>query len=325
MVWLSAAAVTLAGVLMLVATFRHSPHESSITPGHAAGLVMLATSFAALSPLIGACALNRFNVQAKHSLIWHGTPTPLMLACGGAVVGLAASLAAWKSGRVTDRRLGLTLVCSQMLLPLGFLVIMPTPWIQGTFIRYAATRSSGYIPAAVFALVAAAWVDLLRCCRTAYRQEQPAVGYLSPLCLAGALLFLKLEPVSVAHVIPDDYHFGEYLLPWWTLTDAGAIPFWDYVPARGLINYFDGAAASLTFGATAAGIQAAHGLVTAVVFVIGFLSLRAWMGVLPAAAAFSRCRLPPSQRKSISSTRPGLSRCSWPTVEYRQPRGRVWP
>jgi hypothetical protein len=64
------------------------------------------------------------------------------------------------------------------------------------------------------------------------------------------------------------------------------VPFWDFVPARGLINYLDSAVAAMTFGSSAAGVAAAVGVVSALVAVVSLAALSSWIGLLPAAGAF---------------------------------------
>ena len=108
----------------------------------------------------------------------------------------------------------------------------------------------------------------------------------SPLALAGGMVYIKLAPILIQQLSQDDYHFGEYLLPGWSIGTFGAIPFWDYVPARGLINYADGAIAALTFGHTAAGIASSISLVAALTLILGLISVSLPIGLLPAAAAF---------------------------------------
>jgi hypothetical protein len=289
LVWLSAAGVCLAGGLMLVAASRPPGQDTGIAPGAAAGLVLLATVFGALSPLIGAFAINRLALSSKEAFVWTGTPSPLWLATAGGLVILAIGV--WgmhdRSPSSSSRRLRVMLLCAQLAIPWGFLAVVPSPWAAASAVRMGGPI--GTIPWVVFALVAVAYLDLLRRGAMALRNTpdlQRPLNVLSPLVVAGGLLFIKLAPIRVAHLPGDDYHFGEYLLPWWSLTAHSAVPFLDYVPARGLINYLDAALASLTFGTTAAGIAAAIGLVSAVVLIVGLAALSTWIGLLPAAAAF---------------------------------------
>jgi hypothetical protein len=286
-VWLSAAAVSLAALLMLAAASKHRDENAGTTPGTTAGLVMLASAFGALSPLIGVLAVNRLAIPATHAFWWTGTPSPLALATAGGLISVALGILVLRGGFHADARSRALLVFVQLVLPWGFLTVLPTPWATGSNVRYGGPISA--IPWIVFAIVGVAYVDLIRRLPGIGRRAgtpRPPIHAVSPVALAGALVFIKLAPISIRQLHPDDYHFGEYLLPWWSLTTHGAVPFWDYVPARGLINYADAAFASMTFGSTAAGIAAASGLVSAVVLTIGLVTLAAWIGLLPAAGAF---------------------------------------
>jgi hypothetical protein len=288
LVWLSAAGVCVAGVLMLIAASSPQGDSTGTTPGAAAGFVMLAVVFGTLSPLVAVLAANRLAIPATHAFVWTGRPSPLVLAVLGGLLGLVLGLWAWRGAAPrSNTRLKTLLVATQLLLPWGFLVVLPTPWAAGSFVRYGGPISA--IPWIVFAMVGGAYLDLIRRLPVWNREaggSQPVTLALSPLALAAALLFVKLAPISTRQLHPDDYHFGEYLLPWWSLTAHGAVPFWDYVPARGLINYLDAALASVTFGSSAAGIAASIGLASALVLIIGLVALAAWIGLLPAAAAF---------------------------------------
>ena len=246
LVWLSAAGVGLAGALMLAATMGAESDDPETTPGTAAGWVMLATVFGALSPLVAVLAANRLAIPATQSFLWTGSPSALVLAVLGGIAGLVLGFWAWRARpRGSQRPLRVMLVVAQLLLPWGFLVVMPTPWVAGEIAIYGGPVSA--VPWLVFVLVAVAYVDVIRRLPALDRHTaaRSLTHTLSPVAVAAALLFVKLPPISIQQLNPDDYHFGEYLLPWYSLTSHGAVPFWDYVPARGLINYLDSAVAAI--------------------------------------------------------------------------------
>ena len=288
LVWLSAVGVGLAGALMLVATMGAERDDPETTPGTAAGWVMLATVFGALSPLVAVLAANRLAIPATQSFLWTGRPSALVLAVLGGIAGLLLGFWAWRARpRGSQRRMRVMLVVAQLVLPWGFLVVMPTPWVAGEIAIYGGPVSA--VPWLVLVLVAVAYVDVIRRLPALDRQLTAARSLthtLSPVAVAAALLFIKLIPISIQQLSPDDYHFGESLLPWYSLTAHGAVPFWDYVPARGLINYLDSAVAAMTFGSSAVGVAAAIGVVSALVVIVSLAAISSWIGVLPAAAAF---------------------------------------
>ncbi|MCA1809848.1 MAG: hypothetical protein LC725_10425, partial [Lentisphaerae bacterium] len=129
------------------------------------------------------------------------------------------------------------LVCSQMLLPLVFIAAMPQP-LQG------ASMSQPLIMLHAIGWTAAllASGDLLRRWRQSSAKQIPSIGLLSPWCLLAVILFARgaLNPVPPI-ILPDDYHFGESLLGWWTWHDFGYLPYVDFIPSHGMAdNYLPG-------------------------------------------------------------------------------------
>jgi hypothetical protein len=57
------------------------------------------------------------------------------------------------------------------------------------------------------------------------------------MSMLGVLLLLGVLPLSVNETNLNDYHFGEFAIPWWTLMEKGMIPSGDNTPAREGINY----------------------------------------------------------------------------------------
>ena len=209
LVWLSAAGVGLAGALMLVATMGTERDDPETTPGTAAGWVMLATVFGALSPLVAVLAANRLAIPGTQTFLWTGRPSALVLAVLGGVAGLVLGFWAWRAGpRGSQRRMRVMLVVAQLVLPWGFLVVMPTPWVAGEIAIYGGPVSA--VPWLVLVLVAVAYVDVIRRLPALDRELTAARSLthtLSPVAVAAALLFIKLIPISIQQLDPDDYHW----------------------------------------------------------------------------------------------------------------------
>jgi hypothetical protein len=110
---------------------------------------------------------------------------------------------------------------------------------------------------------------------------------LSPICFAAAILMLRLTPAVPAHVPLDDFHYGEWALPWWTWASEEMLPFRDYVPARGLVNYTNGAVAALLGDPTSPFIQMCSALVVATLFVAALAATAGLVGTLQSAAMFA--------------------------------------
>ncbi len=116
--------------------------------------------------------------------------------------------------------------------------------------------------------------------------ENPILHAISPLSLIALLLFIKLPLVGAPMINPDDYHWGEFLLPWWSLSKFHMIPYFDFCPARGLTNYLPGFFASTFFDGTAASFEAAEPFVAAFCLLLFFPAIAKTIGKFPAFLAF---------------------------------------
>jgi hypothetical protein len=286
LVYLAAAAVAVMTLLLSGAT-RRPAAPAGVTPlslRDAAGLGALVTLFATISALVAPFAVNRMLLLLKAAPVWTGQAPPLAFACVGAACGLIATWWAWLKPARARHRLAIALLASQAALPWALLLALPLPWRAANGL--VDSLPMGRALAIVFVLIAVSYADLLR------RAPGPAdedgsvrpLGMLSPLVLAAVLLFFKQPSIAINALNGDDYHYGEWLVPVWSLLRDGAIPFWDYVPARGLMNYDRGAVAALAYGApTAAAIDATGGFLTFAMCALALATLGPLIGLLPAA------------------------------------------
>jgi hypothetical protein len=268
LLWLGAVGVLLSAGLTCLATYPPFRTDDQF-PTRSAAYVLLMAVFGALSPWIAAFAINRGTALVTHAFLWT-KPPGLWITTAGAIVGLAFGLWIWSRPRSSAPRLFAGLIVAQCALPWSFLLVVPTPWIAGSVVTFGVP--TGRILAGALVLVSIGYIDLirrLRRVRTSDRFSLEPIQALSPVAIGGGLLFLKLGVTNTGQLTGDDFHFGETLVPWWSLVAHGSIPFWDYVPARGLINYVDGATAALVFGDTAAGIVAAAPLVQCLTLLVG--------------------------------------------------------
>jgi hypothetical protein len=244
------------------------------------------------SALLGAVSLpalmvggNRLRFVAEQSPVWSGSPSAFWLALtGGALASLAALWFARRSQYTYARHL---LGALQLPLPWAFLIVLPMPWMDGNQIVRAFPLH--WLPLVAFVLVAIAYADLLR--RWLGGHDEASAGswtqVLSPVCLAGVILMFRLPGTPAAYVPPDDYHFGEWVLPWWSWTSEGLLPFRDFVPARGLVNYTNGALAAWLGDASASFVQVCTPLVMAAWFLTAVWTTAGIVGPLAAAAMFA--------------------------------------
>jgi len=192
-------------------------------------------------------------------------------------------------------RLRFLLWAVQGFFPLFFFILVPTPWSANDGKYYGQPIT---LPLLVLlsGLVAATYVDWFLRFKKSVRIPDVAsiFSVVSPLGLIALLLFVKSQAIEVNAIPADDYHWGEFLLPWWLFQSFHYIPFWDYEPARGLINYVPGFLANLFFGNSAffgaafswtTGIYANPFLLLPYLS-LGFLVVSQTIGTLPAFLAF---------------------------------------
>ena len=99
-------------------------------------------------------------------------------------------------------------------------------------------------------------------------------------------MFIKLGVVGAPVINPDDYHFGEFLLPWWSLSVHDMIPYWDFSPARGLVNYVPGFLSSVLYDGSAASIDAANPFAAAGYLILCYPLVARSIGKFAAFVAF---------------------------------------
>lgn len=176
------------------------------------------------------------------------------------------------------------LVIAQGFLPLCFFVLLPNPWTDGK------TRFYGFpiqitLYILIISLIAIAWIDLVKRFQKIASSEYSLTSFsaVSPICLIALLLYLKAPIVGVSYIPPDDYHWGEFILPFWLTQTFGFIPYQDYEPARGLINYVLGLLANLFLDGTAASYLAISGkaILFLPFFTIAFFAISRSIGLLP--------------------------------------------
>lgn len=183
----------------------------------------------------------------------------------------------------------------QAFLPLFFLVLLPTPWIIGTKKLYGYSFTYA-LPLLIIVVVVIAYVDWLRRFKAPFQLKAKSALFsaVSPVGLIGLLLYMKATNTGAEAISTDGYHWGEFLLPWWLLKNFGEIPFWDYEPARGFVNYYAGLLANLFFGDTASAYSIASVTGNALWILpylsISFLAMFSIIGLMP---AFLACLLMP--------------------------------
>lgn len=241
--------VQLAGTAVLatviLAALLHTRTRAADAVSDWLPVALVIVLLGALSVPASLFALNRVLMIAGHDPLWWGNPPFAVLAALGALGSGVMSVLLAYSGRSDLKRTAVALL--QLPLPWLYLVFVPLPWIEGGHV--VASVPLGWLPVAALFFVTLAYLDLIW--RWFPRAPKPAwTSVVTPLCLAAVVLTFSVVVPPAAGVPADDYHFGEVLLPWWSWTE-GLLPYRDFVPARGLVNYLDGACADLLGDGTA--------------------------------------------------------------------------
>ena len=173
----------------------------------------------------------------------------------------------------------------QVFFPAFFLLLIPTPWLVGRRLSIGYPLS-GFAWVLIGSCVILAYVDLLRCYRSnAIPSTTDPVESFSLMCLIGVILFLKEGAIPIPAIPADDYHFGEVLVPWWSLAQHHLIPFVDYSPPRGLVDYSSGVVASLFFDGKASSFIAVQPFICLGILLVALPVLARSIGKGPAVLA----------------------------------------
>lgn len=244
--------------------------------------------FSALAVVAIGVAVNRIS-GILESAIWMSSNTVLRwlnmvgvcvaVACFGWIIHAQDSAKLLRGMRSLSR-------AAQLFLPLFFFCMLPPAW----------KSASGDLLASGYEVTTFGKLFVAICILLAYVEHFLSVR-LMPACDPGrvyfpsvgfsiaVLLFLKTAPFSLPTRMWDDYHFGEMLVPWWSWWQMGLVPFWDYAPARGLMNYFPGFFASAIFGGNPAATEATYPFIYAMLAVVALPVLRRSLGTGGALAA----------------------------------------
>ncbi len=232
------------------------------------GMIFLVMSVFGYSILLSRLGIFNFNV----------TMTTLAAMAGI----LTLSLISWRF-RLVSFQLGLKIffTLSQIGIPLIFLVFYPPPSVANGGIQTGLQlKPALYIFIGLLLLIA--YVDLARRFTIVNKINVPLNRWFSPWIVFAVLVFIKSYRMAWPALSADNYHVGEFYLPFWQSIRFGYLPFTDYQPARGLINYLPGFLSWL-FSDGSFSAQALLLLHTdAFYLLIGFFGLRVLSGDLGA-------------------------------------------
>ena len=171
------------------------------------------------------------------------------------------------------------LIGIQIFMPLFLLCVIPTAWIKPPDVSLLSGYELSLLgKSVVFLAIAVAYIEIIFKIKDR-ATDMSALRTLTVGSALGLLLFLKTPPQSIPFLMSDDYHFGELLVPWWSWSEMGMLPFWEYAPARGLLNYFPGLLAATLFDGAGANIGITYPFIFAALGVVAIVAMRPMMGV----------------------------------------------
>ncbi|KIM06109.1 MAG: hypothetical protein KN64_01025 [Sulfurovum sp. AS07-7] len=170
------------------------------------------------------------------------------------------------------------LLISQIFIPLIFMMLIPSSFLKdGAAIQIYPIDKNLYLFVGV--LIFISYIFYTR----RFFNNGLKIWDSMPTFNAIAILFLlKSAITNIPSVSADDYHFGEFLLPYWSLIEFHSLPFVDLVPARGLINYMDGFLANLFFDLKASYFHYIYNFLLLFYVAILFYIVRVYFGFIVA-------------------------------------------
>ncbi|MBO6562574.1 MAG: hypothetical protein JJ959_18655 [Nisaea sp.] len=185
------------------------------------------------------------------------------------------------SGRLPERGLGRIFAAAQLGLPLAFFALILPPSAAGLPWERTVPLTAAFL--AVPALAALfGYAALVQ----SWRRAAVNLPVMSVAAIAVLVLFADGRPTSYGMDNPlDYYHHGEWLIPWQQWADFGKLPYIDYSPSHGLVDYLSGMVNGLLLDGTLAGFEQARQLVRGASTLAAALALGRLSGPVPALLA----------------------------------------
>lgn len=242
----------------------------------AAGLGLLSILLISLLPLVLALVMGRLPSDwiSEFELSLYLKLTYKLIGVGFVLMLVGVVVYAQRHERVLPR----LLLIGQLGLPFLYFCFYPARLLtpDGVLTKYSTSPALKVllVGMAVWGVidVARRYFAFMRAARTNW------VSLLSPVALFALLMAIKSGATVAPQVSPDDYHFGEYLLGWWSYLQ-GVIPYVGYMPAHGLIgDDLPGILAYLFYDGKAASIAEAGRLATLLLAFFAFLAILRYSG-----------------------------------------------
>jgi hypothetical protein len=241
-------ALSAAGIGVLAVASSYPARRGAAPDFEATGLAAFGMLLIALIPLEIAMVLGRV-ADGVIALPAYERATKAL-----AVLGMIGALILGvRSANPVSRVLPALLLAGQLGLPFLYFALFPAALQQpdGSLARY---QTTWVLTLLVAALILWGFADIVRRHVKYASVDGQWASLLSPVALLALLVALRAGATIAPAIDPDDYHFGEYLLGWWSSL-RGRIPYVDYFPAHGIVDddlrgfvsvvFLDGSAGSI--------------------------------------------------------------------------------
>lgn len=267
--------VSASGIgFVTIVSFYNAKKNICISP-EVVGMSVLAVFLISLLPLEIALVIGRVPMTLINDIDPASCAKAKNIISGfGVLVGLFCAM---HYPAQVSRYLPSLLLLGQIGLPTLFLTLYPAALVQpdGGLTKYETTV---WLKLLLAGAVLWGLYDVIRRYRAYHASANDWAECLSPVALVGLLVALQVGSTVVPQISPDDYHFGESLLGWWSLSH-GAVPYVDYMPAHGLIDdYLAQCLSYIFYDGSAGSVMEAGRLSFAVMAFAAFMSMYLFSG-----------------------------------------------
>ncbi len=127
----------------------------------------------------------------------------------------------------------------QLSIPFLFFTLF-TPPIRLTDGTLTLFSSQPVLLIIILCLLLISIIDITKRYKKEEKRSDSTLHIISPWALVAVLILLQARPIQWPGIALDEYHWGEMYSPWWLLEKFNYLPFVDFNPARGLVNYVPG-------------------------------------------------------------------------------------
>lgn len=283
LIWLSVLLICLTLVASLIwrAGGRRTDVDFAVAVGNAV-----------TAPVLAMFAWIALTVAASRLFLLQDIVTARFVGVGAAIT-LSAVFAVsllLLSGRMQVRDQGTAIrrlnLIVQLGLPLAVFALILPPAAGGLPWPRIAPLGAGFVSVLTLLMLAG-----YACHAMAWRglesgRSSTAISAASVAAIAVLVLFADGRPTPYGMDNPlDYYHHGEWLIPWQQWSVFGKVPYIDYSPSHGLVDYLSGMANDLLLDGTLAGFPEARQLIRGLCAIAAAFALTRIAGPLPALLA----------------------------------------